>query len=70
MRVHEGSPLVTSSTDTAEDMASGEYEVDETDLPLKQIYRCDASDSTQLCIRDLKAGDDLNVDIGRKPGHR
>jgi hypothetical protein len=51
-------------------MASGEYEVDETDLPLKQIYQCDAADLTKLCIRDLKPGDDLNVDIGRKPGRR
>jgi hypothetical protein len=70
VRVLEGSPVVTSSTDTAEDMAAGEYQVDETDLPLKQIYQCDAKDLTQLCIRDLMAGDDLNVDIGRKPGHR
>jgi hypothetical protein len=70
VRVQEGSPVATSSTDTAEDMASGEYEVDETDLPLKQIYQCDANELTKLCIRDLKAGDDLNVDIGRKPGHR
>lgn len=70
VRVGEGSPVVTSSTDTAEDMASGEYEVDETDLPLKQIYQCDANDLTKLCIRDLAAGDDLNIDIGRKPGHR
>ena len=70
VRVREGSPVVTSSTDTAEDMAAGEYDVDETDLPLKQIYQCDASDLTKLCIRDLAAGDDLNIDIGRKPGHR
>ena len=70
VRVGEGSPVVTSSTDTAEDMAAGEYEVDERDLPLKQIYQCDASDLTELCIRDLAAGDDLNIDIGRKPGHR
>jgi len=70
VRVGEGSPVVTSSTDTAEDMAAGEYEVDEPDLPLKQIYQCDASDLTELCIRDLAAGDDLNIDIGRKPGHR
>jgi len=70
VRVQEGSPVVTSSTDTAEDMAAGEYEVDETDLPMKQIYQCDANDLTKLCIRDLAAGDDLNVDIGRKPGHR
>src|SRR5256886_8965793 len=31
VRVRKGSPVVTSSTDDAEDMASGEYEVDETD---------------------------------------
>lgn len=70
VRVREGSPVVTSSTDTAEDMAAGEYDIDENDLPMKQIYQCDASDLTKLCIRDLKAGDDLNVDIGRNPGHR
>jgi hypothetical protein len=66
VRVRTGSPIVTSSTDDAEDMASGEYEVDETDLPLKQIYQCDASDPTKLCIRDLKAGE-ANGRIGYKP---
>jgi len=49
--------VATSSTDDAEDMASGEYEVDDTDLPLKQIYQCDANDLTKLCIRDLEAGE-------------
>ncbi len=57
VRVRKGSPVATSSTDDAEDMASGEYEVDETDLPLKQIYQCDAADLTKLCIRDLVAGE-------------
>ncbi len=57
VRVRKGSPVATSSTDDAEDMASGEYEVDETDLPLKQIYQCDAVDLTKLCIRDLAAGE-------------
>jgi hypothetical protein len=57
VRVQEGSPVVVSSTDEAEDMASGEYEVDDADLPLKQIYQCDASDLTKLCIRDLTAGE-------------
>ena len=70
VRVRERSPVVTSSTDTAEDMAAGEYEMDESDLPMKQIYQCDAGDLTKLCIRDLKAGDDLHANIGRKPGHR
>src|SRR6266851_3249551 len=57
VRVRKGSPVATSSTDDAEDMASGEYEVDDTDLPLKQIYQCDATDPTKLCIRDLEAGE-------------
>jgi hypothetical protein len=66
VRVREGSPVVTSSTDAAEDMASGEYEVDDSDLPLKQIYQCDARDLTKLCIRDLKAGE-MNGRMGVQP---
>jgi hypothetical protein len=50
-------------------MASGEYEVDETDLPLKQIYQCDDKDLTRLCIRDLEAGE-TNGRMGYKPGTR
>jgi hypothetical protein len=69
VRVQKGSPVVTSSTDDAEDMASGEYEVDETDLPLKQIYQCDEKDLTRLCIRDLEAGE-TNGRIAYKPGNR
>ena len=69
VRVRKGSPVVTSSTDDAEDMASGEYELDETDLPLKQIYQCDEKDLTRLCIRDLEAGE-TNGRIGYKPGTR
>jgi hypothetical protein len=57
VRVKKGSPVVTSSTNDAEDMASGEYEVDETDLPIKQIWQCDEKDLTKLCIRDLAAGE-------------
>lgn len=69
VRVRKGSPVVTASTDDAEDMASGEYEVDETDLPLKQIYQCDASDLTKLCIRDLESGE-TNGRLGYKPSAR
>jgi len=58
--------VAASSTDDAEDMASGEYEVDETDLPLKQIYQCDAADLTKLCIRDLASGE-TNGRWGYKP---
>jgi len=57
VRVQKGSPAATSSTDDAEDMASGEYQVDDTDLPMKQIYQCDEKDFTKLCIRDLAAGE-------------
>jgi hypothetical protein len=57
VRVREGSPVATFSTDLAEDMASGEYELDDSDLPMKQIYQCDAGDLTKLCIRDLQAGE-------------
>jgi len=66
VRVQKGSPVVTASTDDAEDMASGEYEVDEADLPVKQIYQCDASDLTKLCIRDLEEGE-VNGRLGYKP---
>ena len=66
VRVRKGSLVATASTDDAEDMASGEYEVDETDLPLKQIYQCDASDLTKLCIRDLESGE-TNGRLGYKP---
>jgi hypothetical protein len=69
VRVRKGSPVVTSSTDDAEDMAAGEYEVDDTDLPLKQIYQCDPSDLTKLCIRDLESGE-VNGRIGYKPPSR
>jgi len=67
VHVRKGSPVAASSTDDAEDMASGEYEVDETDLPLKQIYQCDGKDLTRLCIRDLEAGE-TNGRMGYKPG--
>ena len=66
VRVRKGSPVVTSSTDDAEDMASGEYEVDDTDLPLKQIYQCGGNDLTKLCIRDLEAGE-VNGQFGPNP---
>jgi hypothetical protein len=69
VRVRKGSPVVTASTDDAEDMASGEYEVDETDLPLKQIYQCDSGDLTKLCIRDLESGE-TNGRLGYKPASR
>jgi hypothetical protein len=57
LRVREGSPVVVASPDDSEDMQFGSYEVQGEDLPLKEIYQCDAHDWTKLCVRDLKAGE-------------
>jgi hypothetical protein len=69
VRARKGSPVATASTDDAEDMASGEYEMDDADLPMKQIYQCDANDLTKLCIRDLQAGE-TNGRLSVKPPAR
>jgi hypothetical protein len=57
VRVSEGSPVAVASTDDSEDMQFGSYEVQEEDLPLKEIYQCDAADWTKLCVRDLREGE-------------
>jgi hypothetical protein len=66
VRVQQGSPVVTTSVDDSEDMQSGTYDVQEEDLPLKQIYQCTASDLTRICIRDL-AEDEKNGRLGYHP---
>jgi len=48
---------------------AGEYEVDDTDLPMKQFYQRDRNDLTNLCIRDLEAGE-VNGRIGYRPSPR
>ena len=53
VRVQPGSRVVTASDDDSEDMQSGTYDVEDEDLPLKQIYQCQANDLTKICIRDL-----------------
>jgi hypothetical protein len=50
-------------------MESGEYELGDDDLPMKEIYQCDASDLTKLCIRDLESGE-KNGRIGYRPTER
>jgi hypothetical protein len=57
LRVREGSPVVVASPEDSEDMQVGSYDVQDEDLPLKEIYQCDAGDWTKLCVRDLKAGE-------------
>lgn len=66
VRVQQGSPVVTASVDDSEDLQSGTYDVQEEDLPLKQIYQCDARDLTKICIRDL-AEDEKNGRLGYHP---
>jgi hypothetical protein len=58
--------VVTASVDDSEDMQSGTYDVQDEDLPLKQIYQCQASDLTKICIRDL-AADEKNGRLGYHP---
>ena len=57
VRVQPGSPVVTSDPDDSESMESGEYQVQEDDLPIWQIDQCDPEDWTHLCLRQLKAGE-------------
>lgn len=66
IRVKPGSPVVSASDDDTEDMQAGVYDVEDEDLPLKQIYQCDEKDLTKLCIRDLASGE-KNGRLGYKP---
>jgi hypothetical protein len=56
IRARANSPLVTTSSATAEDMAGGEYVVRPSDLPLTAIFQCGESGFTKLCAAPLAAG--------------
>jgi hypothetical protein len=62
----EGSPLNTDDSDASQQMEAGEYVVQPEDLPMAQIYQCDESDLTRLCVRQLAAGE-ANGRIGYHP---
>lgn len=62
----EGSRIVASRVDESEDLQSGYYDIEDNDLPLKQIYQCDPADLTRLCIRDLESGE-KNGRLGYHP---
>src|SRR5277367_908004 len=66
IHAHAGSSIVSASDDDSEDMQAGEYEVQDEDLPIKQIFQCDENDLTKLCIRDLASGE-KNGRLGYKP---
>jgi hypothetical protein len=57
LRVRPGSPIVTSSSDDAESMASGDYDIKPSDPPLIGIYQCDDNDFTKLCAAPLQPGE-------------
>jgi hypothetical protein len=65
VRVKPGSRIATASADDAEDMQAGSFEISDTDLPMKQLYQCDANDWKKLCLRDLTEGDNTG-DVGRR----
>jgi hypothetical protein len=66
--VPDGSPLVAGTVVESEDLQFGNYDIEESDLPMKQIYQCDPSDLTKLCIRDLQPGEN-NGRLGYRPAH-
>jgi hypothetical protein len=66
IRVQPGSPVVSASDEDTEDMQAGEYEVQDEDLPVKEIFQCDEKDLTKLCIRDLASGEKNGL-LGYKP---
>jgi len=66
VRVEEGSPIVTDDFDTSQQMEAGEYVVQPSDLPMAHIYQCKDEDLTQLCIRQLAAGE-INGRLGYHP---
>jgi hypothetical protein len=61
-----GSPIATDDSDLSQKMEAGEYVVQPADLPMAQIYQCDASDLTRLCLRQLTAGE-VNGRLGYHP---
>lgn len=57
VRARKGSPVATDSADDSSDMEGGSYQVQDTDLPLVQIYQCDEADPTRLCLHNLAVGE-------------
>ena len=56
VRALPGSYFVTDSADQSEAMSSGDYVVQQKDLPLTSVYQCDEADFTHLCALSLREG--------------
>lgn len=52
-----GSWISEASSENAEDMQGGGYDLEAGDLPLKHLYQCDRGDWTKLCLGDLREGE-------------
>jgi len=65
VRSAPGNPYVLNDYAQAIAMEDGDYSVQPQDLPVYQVYQCDAS-GTKLCIRPLDAGED-NDETGVHP---
>jgi hypothetical protein len=52
-----GSWMASNSSNDANDMQGGGYEIQQNDLPAKLLYQCDRGDRTKLCLMDLAEGD-------------
>ena len=59
--------IVTDNAEDADDMQGGGYEIDKRDLPVTQLYQCDPTDWTKLCLHPLSAGESTGK-LGR-PNH-
>lgn len=66
VRVRAGSPIVTDSPGSVQAMDEGYYVVQPENLPMAEIFQCDAQDLTRLCMRDLTAGE-KNGRVGYHP---
>lgn len=56
IRVNPGSTVVVADAASGLAMREGRYAAKPGDLPMFQVYQCDKSDLTKLCLRDLAAG--------------
>lgn len=57
IRAQPGNSVVTASPEDSEAMQEGKYTVRAEDLPLAEVYQCDRTDLSRLCIRDLSVGE-------------
>ncbi len=68
IRAKPDNAIVAATPERSEAMRQGMYVVRPEDLPLVEIYQCDKSDLSRLCVRDLAAGE-LNGQASYRPSY-